>query len=64
GLCLRRCQWQAHIGNEPSKRVATRMRFTFEGMQRFQRVVPMDKISNGVDISLLPDVMGQKPGPS
>lgn len=64
GLGLRRCQWQTHAGNEPSKRVATRMCFTFEGVERFQRVVPTNKIGNGFDTSLLSDVLGQRLGPS
>lgn len=64
GLGVRRCQWQTHAGNEPSKRVAIRMSFTFEGVQRFQRVVLTNKISNGFDTSLLPNVMGKKLGPS
>jgi RimJ/RimL family protein N-acetyltransferase len=53
GLGLRRCQWQAHASNEPSRRVAARMHFTFEGVQRFQRVVPKNKIGNGFDTSRL-----------
>ena len=64
GLGLRRCQWQSHAANEPSRRVAARMRFTFEGVQRFQRVVPMNKVGNGFDTSHLPNVGGRKLGPS
>ena len=64
GLGLRRCQWQAHARNEASRRVATRMGFTFEGVQRFQRVIPSHKPGNGVDLSrlLLPEATGPKLG--
>ena len=64
GLGLRRCQWQAHACNEPSRRLAARMEFTFESVQRFQRVVPTNKVGNGYDTSCLPEVMGRKLGPS
>ncbi|KAI9739976.1 MAG: hypothetical protein M1818_005032 [Claussenomyces sp. TS43310] len=64
GLGLRRCQWQSHADNEASKRVATRMQFTFEGVQRFQRVVPATKVGNGFDTSHWPAVMGRSLGPS
>jgi len=64
GLGLRRCQWQGHADNEPSKRVAVRMRFTYEGIQRFQRVMPMNKVGNGYDTSGMPDLMGRNWGPS
>ena len=64
GLGLRRCQWQAHASNEPSRRVAARMHFTFEGVQRFQRVVPKIKTGNGFDTSRLPTVAGADLGQS
>jgi RimJ/RimL family protein N-acetyltransferase len=64
GLGLRRCQWQAHASNEPSRRVAARMHFTFEGVQRFQRVVPKNKTGNGFDTSRLPTVAGADIGQS
>jgi len=40
------------------------MHFTFEGVQRFQRVVPVNKIGNGFDTSSLPSVVGRELGPS
>jgi len=40
------------------------MSFTYEGIQRFQRVVPMNKIGNGYDTSHMPDLMGRNWGPS
>lgn len=46
------------------RRVAARMSFTFEGIQRFQRVVSTDKICNGFDTSHMPDVLGNRLGPS
>jgi RimJ/RimL family protein N-acetyltransferase len=62
GLGLRRCQWQTHASNEPSRRVAERMGFTFEGVQRFQRVIPSHKKGNGFDLSGLPEATGAKLG--
>ena len=62
GLGLRRCQWQAHACNEPSRRLAQRMGFTFEGVQRFQRVIPLHKSGNGFDVSQLPEATGVKLG--
>ena len=64
GLGLRRCQWQAHGANIASKRVAERLGFTYEGLQRFQRVLPTDKVGNGYDVSLTSDVLGTNLGPS
>lgn len=49
GLGLRRCQWQTHAANEPSRHVALRMGHTFEGVQRFQRVIPKSKVGNGYE---------------
>lgn len=40
------------------------MRFTFEGVQRFQRVVEAGKFSNGFDTSELPNVTGRRLGSS
>jgi hypothetical protein len=40
------------------------MGFTFEGVQRFQRIVPSNKRGNGYDVSSLPRVGGKKLGPS
>jgi RimJ/RimL family protein N-acetyltransferase len=62
GLGLRRCQWQAHAGNQPSRRVAERMGFTFEGVLRFQRVIPSHKKGNGFDVSSLSESTGSKLG--
>ena len=64
GLGLRRCQWQTHTANEGSKRVALRMGFTFEGVQRFQRTIPRQKMGNGFDVSSLPEGTGKELGPS
>lgn len=50
--------------NEPSKRVAVRTHFTFEGIQRSQRVVPVGKIGNGFDRLHLPNVVGGRLGQS
>lgn len=62
GLGLRRCEWQAHAANEASRRVAARMLFTFECIQRFQRVVPVGKVGNGYDTSGLADATGRRLG--
>lgn len=62
GLGLRRCQWHAHARNLPSRRVAERMGFTFEGVLRFQRVVPSHKKGSGFDVSSLPEATGLKLG--
>ncbi|CAK7234596.1 hypothetical protein SBRCBS47491_009003 [Sporothrix bragantina] len=37
GLGLRRVMWQANAKNEASRRIALRMGFEFEGIQRWQR---------------------------
>lgn len=58
GLGLRRSQWQAHALNEASRRVALRMQYTFEGIQRFQRVIPITKKGSGFDVSRLPESTG------
>ena len=62
GLGLRRCQWQTHASNKPSRRVAERMCFSFEGVQRFQRVIPSHKKGNGFDVSQLPEGTGTNLG--
>jgi RimJ/RimL family protein N-acetyltransferase len=62
GLGLRRCQWQTHARNQPSRRLAERMGFTFEGVQRFQRALPPHKKGNGFDVSSLPEATGSKLG--
>ena len=64
GLGLRRCQWQTHTSNEPSRRLALRMGFTFEGVQRFQRALPSNRLGNGFDVAELPEATGAKLGPS
>jgi RimJ/RimL family protein N-acetyltransferase len=62
GLGLRRCQWQTHARNQPSRRLAERMGFTFEGVLRFQRAIPPHKKGNGFDVSSLPEATGSKLG--
>jgi RimJ/RimL family protein N-acetyltransferase len=62
GLGLRRCQWQTHARNQPSRRLAERMGFTFEGVLRFQRAIPPRKKGNGFDVSSLPEATGSKLG--
>ncbi|KZW01208.1 acyl-CoA N-acyltransferase [Exidia glandulosa HHB12029] len=42
-LKLRRVQWQAHADNGPSRRAAERLGFKFEGIARWQRVLPADR---------------------
>ncbi|KAJ9606775.1 hypothetical protein H2200_008784 [Cladophialophora chaetospira] len=64
GLGLRRCQWQSHALNEASKRLALRLGFTFESVQRFQRVVPANKIGNGYDTSYQTEEGREVPRPS
>lgn len=43
GLGLRRMQWQANVDNLPSVACAKRLGFRFEGVQRWQRVMPVWK---------------------
>jgi RimJ/RimL family protein N-acetyltransferase len=62
GLGLRRSQWQTHAGNTASRRLATRMGYSLEGIQRFQRVIPANKPGNGFDFSRLPESTGIKLG--
>ena len=62
GLGLRRSQWQTHASNEASRRVALRMGYTLEGIQRFQRAFPAHKQGNGFDLSRLPENTGIKLG--
>ena len=64
GLGLRRCQWQSYAHNEASRRLATRLGFSFEGIQRFQRVVSANKIGDGYDTSYLSKVGGSQLGAS
>jgi hypothetical protein len=40
------------------------MHFTLEGIQPFQRVVPISKIGNGFDTSNMPNVVGGRLGQS
>ncbi|KAL8946579.1 MAG: hypothetical protein Q9222_007041 [Ikaeria aurantiellina] len=51
GLGLRRVQWQAHDGNQASKKAAERMGFKYEGVSRWNRIfkdrVKRGKIGNG-----------------
>ena len=63
GLGLRRSVWQAHAQNQASRRAASRMGYTFEGIQRFQRVMPEGKQSNEVDVTGFPSAIADL-GPS
>lgn len=63
GLALRRVQWQANAANERSVNAAKRLGFEFEGVVRWQRVLPSGKPHNGVPENELPEVMGKKMGP-
>lgn len=40
GLGMRRVQWQAHVQNAASVRVSERMGFRYEGVKRWDRVIP------------------------
>ena len=64
GLGLRRCVWQTHAANEGSRRLATRMGFILEDVQRFQRTLPLGKLGNGFDVSKLPEATGTSLGVS
>lgn len=48
GLGLRRAYRLNHTANEAATRSARRMGFEFEGVIRFDKVVPAGKIGNGV----------------
>lgn len=51
GLGLRRMFWQASAMNTPSRRLAERMYFKFEGITRWDRVLPENKqFGNGVAV--------------
>ncbi|XP_006456511.1 hypothetical protein AGABI2DRAFT_181115 [Agaricus bisporus var. bisporus H97] len=52
GLCLRRVFWQANALNLPSRRLAERMGFRFEGILRWDRVLPENKqeYGNGIKV--------------
>ncbi|KAI9708928.1 MAG: hypothetical protein M1820_003622 [Bogoriella megaspora] len=63
GLGLRRSVWQAHADNQASRRVASRMGYTLEGIQRFQRVMPEGKQGNAIDVVGFPSVI-EDLGPS
>lgn len=56
GLGLRRVQWQANVENLPSVACAKRLGFQFEGIQRWQRVLPPQKKG------LVPESMERKDG--
>ena len=60
GLGLRRCVWQAHSANEASRNLALKTLFTYEGTQRFERLMPDHKQGNGYDTSNMTDVFGRK----
>jgi RimJ/RimL family protein N-acetyltransferase len=51
GLGLRRVFWQANELNQPSRRLAERMRFRFEGILRWDRVLPPHKKAFGVGVN-------------
>ncbi|KAJ5580069.1 uncharacterized protein N7459_006054 [Penicillium hispanicum] len=40
GLGLRRVQWQCHMGNQSSRKVAERMGFELEGILRWDKTMP------------------------
>ncbi|KIJ43503.1 hypothetical protein M422DRAFT_30792 [Sphaerobolus stellatus SS14] len=46
-LGLRRVEWQAHTANVRSARVAERMGFVKEGVIRWNRVLPVEKVGVG-----------------
>jgi RimJ/RimL family protein N-acetyltransferase len=46
GLGLRRVQWQANASNVPSVNAAKRLGFQWEGIIRWQQVLPMGKIGS------------------
>jgi len=48
GLGLRRVFWQANELNKPSRRLAERMGFKFEGILRWDRVLPPHKKAYGI----------------
>jgi RimJ/RimL family protein N-acetyltransferase len=49
GLGLRRVEWKCHAGNAASRRAALRMGFEFEGIARWQRVIPRGTIALPVE---------------
>ncbi len=58
GLGLARIEWQAHLGNDASRRVAERLGFTIEGVTR-QRMVQRGVRRDGWIGGLLPgELMG------
>lgn len=64
GLGLRRVVWQANFLNKGSTRLASRMHFQFEGILRWDRVLPIgkDEASNGKptrDGDLRPENVGR-----
>ncbi|KAJ3569559.1 hypothetical protein NP233_g4966 [Leucocoprinus birnbaumii] len=52
GLGLRRVFWQCNELNEQSKRTAERMGFRYEGILRWDRVLPPHKKVFGVDVDV------------
>jgi RimJ/RimL family protein N-acetyltransferase len=52
GLGLRRVSWQANELNKPSLRLAERMGFRFEGILRWDKILPPNKKDwgNGIEI--------------
>ena len=44
GLGLRRCQWHTTTLNEPSKKAALRLGYTFEGVMRAQKALVPGKV--------------------
>ncbi|KAH8800470.1 acyl-CoA N-acyltransferase [Xylogone sp. PMI_703] len=49
GLGLRRVEWRTHAANTASRRAALRMGFEFEGIARWQRVCPNEKVTLSVE---------------
>ena len=48
GLGMRRVEWQCNAQNSASRRVAERLGFVFEGIQRYQRVLQPGKVAEPV----------------
>jgi len=49
GLGLRRVQWRTHADNAASRRAALRIGFEFEGVARWDRVFPRDRVALPVE---------------
>jgi RimJ/RimL family protein N-acetyltransferase len=49
GLGLRRVEWKCHASNAASRKVALRVGFEFEGIARWQRVIPRGTVALPVE---------------